>query len=104
MKKLKLKITNYFLNNKLFLAYVILSLISCTLLRAFTVGGILSLKPFLADLALILMIGSFSYLVKVGRRYVYLMSWLIVYTFINVANGIYYTFYYSFTTFGYCHL
>jgi len=94
------KIKGYLLTNKLFLSYAILSIISCTLLRAFTIGDALSYKPFVVDLSLILIIGSMGYLIKPKKQFVYFATWLIIFTFVNIANGIYYTFYFSFATFG----
>ncbi len=100
-RKINLKnIKKYLLTNKLFLSYVILSLISCTLLRFFTVGDIFSYKPFIVDLAIILVVGAFGYLIKPEKQFIYFFISLLIYTITNVVNAIYYTFYYSFATFG----
>ncbi len=100
MKKIKFIIKEYLLNNKLFLAFVILSLIGTILLRIFTLGDLFALKPLLVDLSLILIAGSLGYLVKSSKQPLYYMIVLIIYTITNIINGIYYTFYYSFATFG----
>lgn len=99
-KKLIINIKKYLSTNKLFLSYVILSIISCTLLRAFTIGSALSYKPFVVDLAIILVAGAFGYLVKPEKQFIYFFISLIIYTITNVCNAIYYTFYFSFATFG----
>ena len=93
-------IKKYLSTNKLFLSYVVLSIISCTLLRAFTIGGTFSYKPFAVDLAVILVVGAFGYLIKPEKQFIYFLTSLILYTITNVCNAIYYTFYFSFATFG----
>ncbi len=95
-----LKIKTYLLNNKLFLAFVILSLISTSLLRLFTLGDLFTIKPLLVDLSLILLVGSFGYLIKPNKQPLFYLFILIIYTITNVINSIYYTFYYSFATFA----
>lgn len=98
MKKIMNIVKTHLSNNKLFLAYVILAIIGTTLLRYFTLGDLFTIKPFLIDLAIILITGSFGYLVKPHKQPTYFMILLLFYTIINVVNGIYYTFYYSFST------
>ena len=90
----------YIMTNRLFLSYVIVSLIGCVLIRGFTVGGVLDYKPFIVDLALILIIGAFGYLKKPQKQFRYFFTWLIIFNAINIINSIYYTFYTSFATVG----
>ena len=56
---MKEKIKKCLASNVLFLTFVISSLINSFLLRAFTVKNYISLKPVLADIVLILLIGLF---------------------------------------------
>ncbi len=86
----------YFSNNILFTTFVVISLFIGIFIRLFTVGGIFTLKPLLSDLMAILIIGSFAYLLKPKNRFVYYFIWIIFFTFLGVANTIYYEFYRSF--------
>ena len=94
------KVIGYFMNNRLFLSYVILSLISVITVRALTIGNLWDYKPFVFDFALIIIIGSFGYLIKSKKQFHYYFIWLIVFTLINIINSIYYTFYVSFASVG----
>ena len=94
-------VSNYFKNNKLFLVYVLVCVINSTLLRIFTMPTMenyLSFKPIVADLAVVTIIGSFSYLFKGKKRYIYLLVWGIIFTAICTINSAYYTFYTSFAS------
>ncbi len=94
------KVIGYFMNNRLFLSYVILSLISVITVRALTIGNLWDYKPFVFDFTLIIIIGSFGYLIKSKKQFHYYFIWLIVFTLINIINSIYYTFYVSFASVG----
>ena len=94
-------ISNYFKDNKLFIVYVLVCVINSTLLRFFTMPTMenyLSFKPIIADIAVVTIIGSFSYLFKGKKRYVYLLIWAIIFTAICTINSAYYTFYTSFAS------
>lgn len=94
--KLKKAFSNYFSNNLLFLTYVILGVLIGFFLRLNTVGDIWAFKPFLCDLTVVIIIGSFGYLIKPKNQVIYYFSILIFYTFLGVVNSIYYMFYSSF--------
>ena len=64
---------DYISTNKLFFTFVITTLINGMLLRFFTVHNYFAIKPIMADLALILLLGSFVYLFKPRNRFKYLM-------------------------------
>lgn len=102
LKKLKKGIIEYIATNRLFIAYVILSLIGVVLIRAFTVGtkNLFRFETFFADLALIIIIGSFSYLAKPKNRFKYLFIIMLIFTAMELINSIYYTFFTSFASFG----
>lgn len=94
---MKEKIKKCLASNVLFLTFVISSLINSFLLRAFTVKNYISLKPVLADIVIILIIGLFGFLIKnPKRRFAYYMPWTCVFVFLCIANSIYYTNYRSF--------
>lgn len=99
-KKIKLSIVKYFKTNRIFLSYLILSLITVFLLRCFTVGNWTNYEPFLFDLSIILFFGSFGYLIKAEKQYIYFLICLIIYVAISVINAIYYSFYTSFASFS----
>jgi len=98
IKKIYHQTVTYITTNRLFLSYVILALVSTILLRYYTIGNILRLNPLIVDLAFILILGSFGYLIKPKKQYVYFMIVLLIITAINVVNCIYYTFYINFAS------
>lgn len=103
IKKIKEEkmISNFFKDNRLFLVYVLVCVLNSTLLRFFTMPTMenyLSFKPIIADIAVVTIIGSFSYLFKGKKRYVYLLVWAIIFTAICTINSAYYTFYTSFAS------
>lgn len=98
--KIRRKIVNYFLTNKLFISYVILALIGTILARAFSFGHMFYLKAHVTDLAMILILGSFAYFMKPKNRFKYLLFWLIIFAGIETINVIYYKFFTSFASFG----
>lgn len=91
------KIKRFLYNNALFLTFIFSSLINAFLLRAFTVRNFVSIMPILADITIILAVGSLGYIIKnPKKRFLYYLPWSIVFTFVCVANSIYYTNYRSF--------
>ena len=90
-------------NNQLFIVFVLVCVINSTMLRFVTMPtaeNYLAIKPIIADTAIVIMIGSFSYLFKNKKRYTYLLIWAIIFTAICMVNSIYYTFYTSFASFS----
>ena len=103
--KIKNKIVNfnykeYVNTNRQFIAFVISNLINSTLLRFFTVHNYFAIKPVLADLAIILLFGSFVYLFKAKKQFTYLMVISFLFTLICIVNSLYYTYYMSFASFS----
>lgn len=98
MKKKTVDLIKRFLyNNALFLTFIFTSLINAFMLRCFTVKNYLSISPILADTTIILLIGSIGYAIKnPKKRIFYYAPWSVVFTFLCVANSIYYTNYRSF--------
>ncbi|MBR4830291.1 MAG: LTA synthase family protein [Bacilli bacterium] len=99
-KKLLHQILHFIKYNRVFLSYVILSLISCKLLRLFTIEDGINIKAFLFDLSIILLLGSLGYFFKPKNQFKYWLLLLILYTFINTVNGMYYLFFTSFASFS----
>ena len=94
-------ISSYFKKNHLFVIYLIVCVLNSTLLRVFTIPTMenyLSFKPIVADFAVVIIIGSFSYLFKGKKRYIYLLVWTVIFTAICTINSAYYTFYTSFAS------
>ena len=73
IKKFLKNAKHYFKHNVLFITYIIVCLINGCLLRFFTVKNYTASSPFLADLAVIIILGSFGYLFKQKNRYKYYM-------------------------------
>ena len=85
--------------NVLFVLFVSASLINSFVLRAFTVKFTYNIiKPILADVAAVLIIGMFGFLIKPKRRFVYYMIFNCIFVFLCIANSIYYTNYKSFAS------
>ncbi len=93
-------------NNYLFIGYVVLSLLSCILIRYYTIGNIWMVEnkfnpgAIFFDLSMILLIGSLGFLIKQSKRFLYWNIVMIVITLINLINSIYYAFFNSFVSFS----
>lgn len=88
----------YISNNKLFLIFVITSVINATLLRFLTVKNYIDIRPIIADTAVVVILGSFGFLFKPNNRFKYYMVFTILFTAICVINSMYYTNFLSFTS------
>ena len=91
---------HYFKTSILFFTFVVVNLINGMLLRFFTVHNYLAIKPILADLGFVLLIGSFVYLLKPKNRFKYLFVVSFLLTAICVINSLYYTYFMSFASFS----
>ena len=90
----------YASTNKLFIVFIVTSLLNGMFLRFFTVHNYFAIKPILADLAIILLFGSFVYLFKPRKRFGYLLILSVIFTAVCVVNSLYYTYYMSFASFS----
>lgn len=90
----------YASTNKLFIIFIVTSLLNGMFLRFFTVHNYFAIKPILADLAIILLFGSFVYLFKPRKRFGYLLILSVIFTAVCVVNSLYYTYYMSFASFS----
>lgn len=90
----------YIISNRLFLSYLIISIIGMVVVRRVTIGRVSTLYPFITDLGLILIIGSFGYFIKPKNQFKYYFTWLMIFFAMQIVNAIYYVFYTSFASFG----
>ena len=93
-------IVEYVITNRLFISYVILSLIATICLRKFTIDSAFKFKPLITDLGFILLIGSFGYLIKPKNQFKYYFGWLIIFNLMCLISSIYYRFFTSFASIG----
>ena len=100
LKKIRKKVSHYLSTNRLFISFVVFSLIETIILRNYTIHNAFDFKPIICDLALIIIIGAFGYFVKPKKQFNYYMIWLIIFTTMCVVNSIYYIFYTSFASFS----
>lgn len=96
VKKIILNVKKYFLNNKLFLSYLLLSVLIGILLHIITLGFSISPRAIYSDLLFAIFFGTFGYLFKSKNRYTYYLVLLIIYSGLAIGNTIYYQFYHSF--------
>ena len=97
-KNAKKAIVKYAYTNRLFLSYLFLSVIGTIILRNVTLNRGFLIKPFITDLGIILILGSFGYLVKPQKQYKYFFTMLVIFATIEIINSIYYIFYLSFAS------
>lgn len=100
LKKFRKSVVEYIITNRLFLSYVILSLLGTMILRYVTIDKLWSIKPLIVDLSWILIIGALGYFVKPKNQFKYFFIWLIIFTVMEIVNSVYYTFYMSFASFS----
>lgn len=94
-------IKKYMKNNVLFLTFVISCVFNSTILRFFTMHTLenyLAIKPILADVAILVIVGSFGYLLRPKNRFYYYLFFDIFFSALCMINSIYYTFYTSFAS------
>lgn len=94
-------IQEYMKNNVLFLTFVISCVFNSTILRFFTMHTLenyLAFKPILADVSILVIVGSFGYLLRPKHRFSYYLIFNIFFSALCMINSIYYTFYTSFAS------
>ena len=90
-------LSTYIYNNKMYCIYALISSILMFTIRLLTTNVYLTIYPILVDLALILILGAFSFFFKTHlKRFVYLECLLTFHSVVCVINAIYYTYYASF--------
>ena len=100
LKKNRKKVVSYLATNKLFIIFILFTMIETVLIRANTIKNVFDYKPLICDLALIIIIGSLAFLIKPSKRYKYYRNWLMIITIACIINSIYYIFYTSFVSFS----
>ena len=100
IKKNNKRVVSYLATNKLFIVFVLFAMLETIIIRANTIKNVLDYKPFICDLALVIIIGSFAFLIRPNKRYKYYRNWLIILTIACIINSIYYIFYTSFVSFS----
>ena len=88
----------YFTTNILFITFIITSVINEIIVRGITVNNAFYIKPLVADLVVVILIGSFGYFIKPKYRYIYLLIMSLLLTSICMINAIYYKNYLSFAS------
>ena len=85
-------IKKYMKNNVLFLTFVISCVFNSTILRFFTMHTLenyLAIKPILADVAILVIVGSFGYLLRQKNRFYYYLFFDIFFSALCMINSIY---------------
>ena len=90
---------NFLTHNKQFVFYVILSIIISVLLRLKTSGNF-GYNPLIFDIAMPILIGSFAFLLKPKKQFVFLLICLLLLSLVCIVNTIYYEFYSSYASFS----
>ena len=96
----EISLLRYIKTNILFITYVLINLFASWILRIVTMENYFSFPAMVGDLAFILVIGAFAYLVKPKNQIKILMPLTIVMTLICVINAVYYENYVSFASFS----
>lgn len=99
-KKTRKKISKYLSTNRLFLTFVLFSLIETIIIRNYTIRNVFDYKPLICDLALLIIIGAFGYFIKPKKQFNYYFIWLLIITLMCIINSVYYVFYTSFASFS----
>ena len=89
-------VKDFIINNKIFLIFVLISVLIGFSLRLATIGFPIYFKAFISDIVVVLFIGSFSFLFKESYRYYYCLFWIIFSSLLAIGNTVYYDFYESF--------
>lgn len=93
-------IINFLKYNRQFIYYTIFTVLSCTILRYYTIGNLKTMDGTYFDLAVILLLGSIAYLFKPRKQFAYFLTIMLVFTIMNVINTVYYAFFTSFASFS----
>ena len=94
--KAKINSKSYMKTNVLFFTFVITSLLNASLLRFLTVKNYFDIKPVIADLAVVVIVGAFGYFIKPKNQFKYYFAWSIFFTALCIINSMYYTNYLSY--------
>lgn len=98
LDKIKINSKGYLKTNILFATFLATSVINGCLLRFLTVKNYFDIRPVIADIAVVLIIGAVGYFIKPKHQFKYFFVWSIIFTALCVINSMYYTNYLSFTS------
>lgn len=96
----EISVATYIKTNILFITFVLVNLINSWILRIVTMGNLFSFKGIISDLAFILVVGAFGYLLKPKKQIRILMPLTIIMTLTCIINAVYYENYVSFASFS----
>ena len=91
---------NFLKYNRQFIYFAIFTVLSCTLLRYYTIGNLRTMEGTYFDIAVILLLGSIAYLFKPKKQFVYFLTIMLIFTLMNIINTVYYAFFTSFASFS----
>lgn len=97
-EKMFIKAKRYAATNILFITFTITSVINGAIVRGVTVNTPFDIKPMIADIVIVMLIGSFAYFIKPKYRYIYFFIMSILMTAICMINAVYYKNYLSFAS------
>ena len=101
IKKNKKGAITFILTNRLFISFILLTVIATSLLKVLTLGGqAFSLKTMFFDVAVAIIFAAFGYVFKPKKQYKYFQTLLIIVTILCTVNLIYFAFFNSFVTVG----
>ena len=86
----------YIKTNILFFSFILINVINSWLLRIVTIGDLFNIKAIITDLAFVLLVGSFAYLLRPRKQINVLIPLTIILTLTCIVNAIYYENYVSF--------
>lgn len=98
LNKLITGLISYIYTNRLFLSYLVISVIGTIILRYYTVKGDYFFGSLITNIGIILLVGAFGYLIKPKNQFKYFFIWIIFFTALEVINSIYYMFYTNFAS------
>ena len=90
----------YIKTNILFFSFILINVINSWLLRIVTMGNLFNIKAIITDLAFVLLVGSFAYLLKPKKQIKILMPLTVIFTLTCIVNAIYFENYVSFASFS----
>lgn len=93
LTKMRKSVVEYIITNRLFISYVILTLLGTMFVRKYTIGTFFDLEPLITDLGFILVIGALGYFIKPKNQFKYYFVWTILLSVICMVNSIYYRFF-----------
>ena len=100
IKGLYKKIYAYFITNRLFLSYVLIAFLGCICVKSLTIGNGLGIRSVVVEFGLVIILGSFGYLIKPKNQYNYFFALICFLAVLFTINSIYYTFYSTFASAG----